>query len=386
MMEISRKSNFRFKALVIGIIATILTSTCSTVFGFVLFDFKPADEPFINRKVTFTGETYWRSDGQPRKVSLFFKDQAVRKNYGANEEHCGIITLLGTGENKFYVAGEGWIKEKQIKTATRFITVEINKIANGLNLKVHVDGEYVDITSDNDAIVKFDKDKKTLVAQAAGSTRIKIHRGEGKEDLELLAVVIGDEKKENGLSLQLSIAENMMSADLVAQLQNARIDIWDQMFTVEPSGKATAGIAIKDGKITFTAGGEGALDLKINKQEVLKLDAKGDITVVADTSKLSGEVTANAEEKLTILQKLTIALKEHAHAEVDDKHVEADGEVTGYVNDKEVAEANGKISYTKGDTDPKGSAGVRIFGKEFSTGEKDIKIISGLKALMNKIR
>ena len=386
MMEISRKSSFRFKALIIGIIATILTSTCSTVFGFVLFEMKPANEPFLNRVVTFKGPTHWRSDGQPRKYSFFFKGQEIQKNYGADEVHTGKISLLGTGTYKFYVTGQGWISKEQVITAKRFITLEVNKIDNGLNFKLHVDGQYVDITSDNDAIVKFDKDSRTLVAQAAGSTRIKIHQGEGKEDLELLAVVVGDENKQNGLSLQLSIAEDMMSAELLAKLENTKIDIWDQMFTIDANGQVKAAIEVKDGKVGFKAEGEGAVDLKVKGQEVLKLDAKGDITAVVDPQAMSADVTANAEEKLTVLQKLTIALKEKAHAEVDKTHAKADGEVIGEVNGKEVAEANGSISYTKGDTDPKGSAGVRIFGKEFSTGEKDIKIISGLKALMNKIR
>ena len=57
------------------------------------------------------------------------------------------------------------------------------------------------------------------------------------------------------------------------------------------------------------------------------------------------------------------------------------------VNDKEIVGGNAGVNYNYGDEDPTGHAGVRVGGNEvYQTGEKTIPVISGLKALIGKIR
>ena len=382
-MEISKKSNFRFKALVIGLIATILTSTCGTVLGFSVFNLKPEEELFYNRKVYFTGKTYWRSDGQGRKISLFKRGEIVRKDYGENEG-CGIITIIEKREvdYPYYITGEGWISREQIvegKT-TRFLSLDIDKAENGLKAVLHIDGEYVEVNSTNTAVATFEDG--VLTAHGDGETTVIIHRGEEKEDIELLVVVAQGQ-------LQLNIPEASMSADL----ENATITFMDEKVKIEGSGHAEAAIAIdEEGKISLTASGEADAELIVkdkegNDKELARIDVDGNITALVDIKDLSLNVDAESSQKLTILEKLTIGLREKGHAELDKEHIGADVDGALDVKDNEILGGNAGINYNFGDEDPTGNAGVRVLGNEvYNTGEKTIPVISGLKALIGKIR
>ena len=398
-MEISRKSNFRFKAIIIALLTTMLMSTCGTAFAATidLLNLKPADEPFLNRTVTFTGPTHWRSDGQGRKISILKKGEELQiKDSGTYE---GVITLIDPRDvtYKYYILGKGWIAESQIQTAKRFVTLQVgaDKVDGGFKGTgyIKVDGEYLNIESTDAAVVRIDKENKAIVAEAAGNATIKIDKKDG-ETLELLAVVVGDpnaDKDLGGLKLELKVAEDNMSGTLSATLDKATVDVWNKTATLNASGKAEATLAIdKNGKINLKASGEGEADLQFKGKEVAKIEANGDITAVVDPKALTADVTANATEKLTILEKLTVALKEKGHIEADKDHIKVDGEASAEAGKDgqttEIGAVNGQVSYTKGDTDPKGMLGARLFGKEFSTGEKDIPIVSGLKALIGKIR
>ena len=400
-MEISEKSNFRFKALVIGLIAVILTSVCSTtVFGaFEVFNLKPEEEPFLNRKVTFTGPTHWRSDGQGRKASLFKKGEVIRKNYANDEINCGIITMveLRNVDYPYYVTGEGWISKSQIVegSVSRYISLQFERIEGvenglGINGVLHVDGEYVEITSDNNAIVRYDDASKSLIAAGAGSTTVKIHTDEGKE-IELLAVVVGDENKEDGLTLALNLEEKTLSADL----KNATVGIWDDTVTVELEGNAKAGLVVEDGKISVYAQGTGEATLNYKEKEIAKIEGDGKVTVTADpnemslTADLTGINDEYASQKLTILEKLTMGLREKANAKIDTKHVEAsvDGGVTDGNVTNEIIGGEAGISYEYGQEDPFGHATLRVSGNDVAgTGEQKIPLISGLKLLIGTIR
>ena len=396
-MEISRKSNFRFKALVIGLLATIIASVCGpTVYGLSLLNLKPDDEPFLNRTVTFTGPTHWRSDGQGRKISLFRKGEELAiKDNGTYE---GVITLIDPNNTyKYYVLGKGWISDEQIQTARRFLTIEINPIKGneyGLNGFIKVDGEYLDIVSDNDAVVSVDKDAKTITARAAGSTTVKIKQKDGTVN-EVLAVVVGQEGKQGGLSLTFKIDEANMAADLSASLDSATLDVWNKTVKLNASGNADAVLSIKDGKLSLDAKGDGQANIQVKGKdgeykEVVKIEADGTMKAVVDPREMVATVEAQGTEKLTILEKLTIALKESGKATASKEGASVTGGAGADVikdgQTTNIGEVTGTLSYKTGDTDPTGSIEGKIFGKEFSTGQKNIPIVSGLKALIGKIR
>jgi len=403
MMEISRKSNFRFKALVIGLLLTILTSTCSTVFAgmYDVLNLKDENEAFINRTVKFSGPTYWKSNGTPLIKGM----DARQFKYGESEEHEGVIVLMDPFNTyKFYIAGKGWIKEGQIISAKRFVTLQVGgeKVEGGLKGMgyIKVDGEYLNIESTDAAIVRYDAANKALVAEGAGTATVKINQKNG-DPLELVAVVVGDPNAQGdmgGLKLELKVAEDMMSGTLSATLKDATVSAWNQKLQLHASGNAEATLAIQDGKVNLTAGGSGEVDAKVVKndqttKEIFRVDAEGKMTAVVDPKALTVDVKAEATEKLTILEKLTVALKEKGHLEADTEHVKVDGDASvsagkdgkdGTIS--ELGSVHGELGYKKGDTDPKGLARAKIFGKEFTTGEQNIPIVSGLKTLIGKIR
>ena len=380
MEEISMKSNFRFKALVVALITTILTATCSTAFGFSLaslFGNKDASEPYLNRKVYFTGDTHYYSDGSSAK--LFNKGKEIRKSYSAENPGCGIISIISKGKAyPYYITGEGWIAADQILEATRFISLDFNKTENGyLNSVLHIDGEYVEVVSDNNAIVRFEEGK--LIAEGNGSTTVTIHPGNGKEDIELLAVVADG-------NIVLNIPEKSVSADL----NNATIAFVDQKVKVEGNGHAEANLLIEDGAVSVTASGNGQAKLLVEDKEIARIDAEGEITATADLANQELRVEGTAKETLTILDKFAVALQERANAKVDMQHVEAGVGGTAYVNDTEVADGNASIAYQYGAEDPTGSVDASILGnKVLDMQDRTIpvsKVIGGLQSLVSRVR
>lgn len=382
MEEISMKSNFRFKALVVALITTILTATCSTAFGFSLaslFGNKDASEPYLNRKVYFTGDTHYYSDGSGLK--LFNKGKDVRKSYSEDKPGCGIISIISKGKAyPYYITGEGWIKGEQIITemTTRFISLDFNKTEDGyLNSVLHIDGEYVEVVSDNNAIVRYEEGK--LIAEGNGSTTVTIHPGNGKEDIELLAIVADG-------NIELNIPEKSVSADL----NNATVAFVDKKVKVEGNGHAEASLLIEDGAVSVTASGNGQAKLLVEDKEIARIDAEGAITATADIANKELRVEGTAKETLTILDKFAVALEERANAKIDMEHVEAGVGGTAYVNDKEVADGNASIAYQYGAEDPTGSVDASILGNQVvNMQDKTIpvsKVISGLQGLISRVR
>lgn len=384
-MEISEKSNFRFKALVIALVATILASTCSTAFGFSVFNMKAENEAFLNRKVEFTGDTHYYSDGSGKKISIFKKGETVRKTYTAEKPGCGIITLIKEGAKyPFYVTGEGWIEESQMINIKRFITLDINTAENekgkGLTSSLLIDGEYTTVKSDNTAVVDY-KDG-VLTANGDGKTTVTIKPGNGKEDIELLAVVADG-------NIELNIPEKKASADL----NNVTVAFANEKVKVEGNGHADVALVVNDGEISLAAKGNGEAKLVVEDKagetkEIAKIEADGDITATANLKETSLKVESKANQRLTILDKLALKLKENASATVDKKHVEAEAGAGIYKDDdSEIASASAGVQYEYGAEDPTGSAKVSVLEKTLvEKNNERIPVISGLKALMAKVR
>ena len=419
-MEISEKSNFRFKALVVALITTILMATSTSAFGFSLFNLKPENEPFLNRKVYFTGAATFYKDG--RETKLYKKGSTDRRNYTADNPGCGIITIV-SGES-FYVAGEGWIKRDQIMDdmTERYITVEINPIENGVNGYLHIDGEYLEIESDNNAVVAFDKENQTLTANAKGATEITFHNTKTGEDTKIAAVVLGSDQSTDelrdeeerldadkidgeGLTLQLNIPEKSLSAELDKLTVTA---INDKFRVSAEDAKASVALVIdeENGQFGIAAEGEGAAKVEYMNnegeyQEAARIDVEGNVKAIYDTNTKTLGVKAEATEKLTILDKFAVALQERAAADIDFQNKSAKATagasvLAGKADEEELPEVAGVdagISYTYGDKDPKGAAEARLLGNTFGSMEeeawKDIpvsKVFEGLKSLVSRVK
>ena len=132
------------------ILITLLVSLVSTMsFAATDTETKPEEtkqvEVKLNRKVYFEGDTY-----------TFHNGNRVRKTYAEGEKGCGIISIIVPNKNKgIYVSGEGWISEDQIINTDKYITLEFEKIENGLNAKLNVNGEFVTVKSNNNGIITY---------------------------------------------------------------------------------------------------------------------------------------------------------------------------------------------------------------------------------------
>lgn len=367
-MEIVEKSNFRFKALVIALVTVILASTCTMSFGFSLFN-KAEDEPYYNRKVEFTGDTHYYSDGSAKRLSLFKKGQTVRKTYTEEKPGCGIVTIISkNAKYPYYVSGEGWIGIEQIKQSERFIQIEIN-LNDGLNTKLHINGEYINVESDNTGVVRYEDG--ALVAGFDGTTTINLIKKDG-ETVELVAVVA------NG-NLELNIPEKELSAEITADAS-----FIDQKIEVKTEGNADVALIIDDG-IKIAAEGDAKAELYVDDKKVAECDAEGNMEL--DITSEGLDVTGNANQSLTILDRLTIKLREAAKLEVDKQHANIEGEGAAEVNDNEVFEGKADMNYNYGDEDPTGSLNATVLDNNVvNVEDKTIPVISGLKALIARVR
>ena len=86
----------------------------------------------LNRKVLFTGKTYWNMRGKG----------SARRTYEDGKIGCGIIGSINKNkEYGIYIIGEGFIKEEQIKSSDKYITIELKKAENGVKSSLSSDGE-----------------------------------------------------------------------------------------------------------------------------------------------------------------------------------------------------------------------------------------------------
>ena len=370
MMEIVEKSNFRFKALVIALVTVILASTCTMSFGAVIFN-RDEKELTLNRKVEFTGDTHYYSDGSAKKLSIFKKGETVRKTYTEENPGCGIITIIRQGAKyPYYVTGEGWISGDQVKSAQRFIQLEINKVENGVNTKLHINGEYTRIETDNTSVVKFENG--VLTAGHDGTATVKLVKEDG-EEIELMAIVASG-------NMTLNIPEKEVSADVKAD-----ISLMDDKVEIKAEGKAEAALVIEEDGLKIAAEGEGKAELYVDDKKVAECDTEGNMQLEADLNGI--KVEAEAEQRVSILDKLTARIREKGKIEADKEHIAAEAEGKAEVNDKEVLEGKTSVNYNYGDEDPTGSANLEVLEKEVvNVEDQTIPVVSGLKALIARIR
>ena len=372
MMEIVEKSNFRFKALVIALVTVILASTCTASLGFSLFNSnKDETEPYLNRKVEFTGDTHYYSDGSAKKISVFHKGETVRKTYTQENPGCGIISIVRRdAKYPYYVSGEGWIAKEQVKDAQRFIQLDVNGVEDGLNTKLHINGEYLDVQSDNTGVVKFEND--TLVAGIDGTTTVTLTKKDG-EKVELMTAVVDG-------NLEVNIPEKAISTDVKTDvvLLNKKVEI-------KAEGNAEAALIVEDDGLKIAADGTGKAELYVKDQKVAECDTQGNIELQVNKEEL--KIQGEAEQRISALDRLTVKLQEKGSATVDKTHAEAEVEAKAEANDKELAEGKAAVNYNYSDEDPTGSVNAKVLEKEVVNVEnKTIPIISGLKALIARIR
>lgn len=370
MMEIVEKSNFRFKALVIALVTIILASTCTMSFGAVIFN-RDEKEITLNRTVKFTGDTHYYSDGSAKKLSILKKGATVRKTYTEQKPGSGVITIVKKGAKyPYYIAGEGWIAGDQVMSSNRFIQLEINKVENGVNTKLHVNGEYTRIETDNTSVITYDNG--TLAAKNDGKATVKLVKEDG-EEIELLAVV------SNG-NMTLNIPEKEVSTDIKAD-----ISLMEDKIEIKAEGEAEAALILEDDGIKIAAEGEGKAELYVEDKKVAECDTEGNMELDANLEGV--EVKAESEQTITILDKFVAEIHEKGNAIIDKTHVEAEIEGKAEVNDKEVVEGEASVNYNYEDEDPTGSARLEVLDNEvMNEKDKTIPVISGLKALIARIR
>ena len=352
-MEIIEKQGLKTKVLVIILIATLMVAM-STLFCTV----KAAEEPKLNTKIEFTGNTY-----------KYPNQDKVRKPYAEGEVGCGIVSIISKRANHpVYVTGEGWINIDQIVKSEKYIDLNFENIKNG-EFKLTVNGEFVNVDSTNNAVIDYQDGKLTILGD--GKTDVIITTKEGKQINALATVIDG--------GLTLSIPDKAVAGELSATAKIA------DKITVEANGNGGAALVIDENGITVEGEANGDGVLKAEDKEI----ASATGTVTGNITGNANGVTANVsgEQTMTLLQKLTLKLKERAGAKIDKEHVEVSAGGDVEVNDKEIVSADGDLSYTYGEEDPTGSAKVEVLDKEVVNVENStINIISTLKNLITKIK
>ena len=315
-------------------------------------------EPKLNTKIEFTGNTY-----------KYPNQDKVRKPYEEGEVGCGIVSIISkNAKHPVYVTGEGWINIDQIVKSEKFIDLNFDNIKDG-ELKLTVNGEFTNVESTNKAVINYENGILKIVGD--GKTDVIITTKEG-EQINALATVVNGE-------LELSIPDKALAGEL-----SATAVIADKI-TVEANGDGGAVLVIDENGIGIEGEANGGVVLKAEDKEI----ASATGTVTGNITGNANGVTASAsgEQTMTLLQKLTLRLKERAGAKIDKEHVEVSAGGDVGVNDQEIASADGNLSYTYGEEDPTGSAKVEVLEKEVVNIEnRTIKIISTLKNLITKIK
>lgn len=345
------------------ILMTLLLSLISTIC--FSGETKAAEkvEAKLNTKIYFEGDTYKFHSGKLGKK--------VRKSYGEGELGCGIVSIIVKNkEHGIYVTGEGWISESQIRTSEKYITLKFDKEENGLRSNLKVNGEFVNVESDNLGIIKYENG--ALRAEANGTTTVTITTKEGKE-IEALATVY-----EGGI--ELNIPEKAVSID--GQIS---ADIADKKVNISADGEATAALVIENGAIGVEAEGNGDVKATVEDKEILDLNANIAGSATASLNGVTAE--ARASQTLTILQKLAIKLNENANAYANRSEVGAGAGAGVSVNDKEIASADADIKYQYGQTDPTADLNVNVLENSVvNVQDRTVPVISTLKALIARMR
>lgn len=367
-MEIIEKSNLKTKALVIILIATLLLGV-STLFCTVKAADEETVEPRINTKIEFTGKTY-----------KYRNQDKVRKEYAEGEIGSGIVSMvLKNSKHPVCVIGEGWIDINQIVKSEEYITLKFDTDdlkENGVKSTLTVNGEFLNIESENNGIIEF-KDG-ALEAKANGKTTLVFIPKEG-EAIEVLATVVDG-------AVTLNIPEKSISGEITAKTEIAdkvKID-------VEATGDATAAIVIDEKGISVAGEGEGEIKLKVNDEEIASgnATANGTVTVDEEGAKAEGE----SKQSMNLFQKLTMKLAERLALEVnkEEAKVSAGGDVAVIDQngtEQEIASGDAEMSYNYSDEDPKADLKVEVLDKEVANVEdQTVPVISLFKKLVEKVQ
>lgn len=346
------------------ILMTLLLSLISTICFTTKTQAAEKVEAKLNTKIYFEGNTYKFHSGKLGKK--------VRKTYGEGELGCGIVSIIVKNkEHGIYVSGEGWISESQIRTSEKYITLKFDKIENGLNSNLKINGEFVDVESDNTGIIKYE-DGVLKAGIENGTTTVKITTKEGKEIEALATVYEGD--------IELNIPEKSVSLE-----GKITADIADKKVNISADGDAKATLKIEDGAIGVEAEGDGNVIATVEDKEILDLNVNA--TGNASVSKDGAVAEVKANQTLTILQKLAIRLNERANAYVDKEKAGASAGADASVNDKELASADAGIEYKYEETDPTADLNVKLLEKDVvNVEDKTVPVISTLKALLARIK
>ena len=347
------------------ILITLLVSLVSTMsFAATDTETKPEEtkqvEVKLNRKVYFEGDTY-----------TFHNGNRVRKTYAEGEKGCGIISIIVPNKNKgIYVSGEGWISEDQIINTDKYITLEFEKVENGLNAKLNVNGEFVTVESNNNGIITY-KDG-ILEAKGDGTTTINFTTKDGKE-IEVLATVYDG-------NIELNVPEKSVSTT-----GKVTAEMVDKKVKVVAEGDAKETLKIETGAILGEEEGKGKFKTTVEEKEILGWDVNANGSATANKDGISAE--GKATQTITLLQRLTLKLSERANASIDKEKVSAGAGGDASVNDNEIISGDAEMKYEYGADDPTVDANVDILDKNvISVEEKTVPVLSALRALLSRIK
>lgn len=362
-MDIIEKSNLKTKALVIILIATLMLGV-STLFCTVKAANEEAIEAKLNTKIYFEGNTYRFHDGK-----------RVRKEYADGELGCGIVTMILPNKAfGVYVLNEGWISKNQIRESQKYIDIHFDEEAlkeNGLKTTLTINGEFVNVTSENEGIIKYNDG--ALEINADGQTTVTITTKEGKEIEALATVVEGD--------LTLNIPQKEVNANIKADAEIA------DKIQIEAKGDATAAIVIDEDGLSIAGEGNGDVIVKADEKEI----ASGNGNIAGGVTINQEGVSAGAEgsQTMNLFQKLTMKLTERLALDVNKEEVKvsAGGDILAGEEEKEIASGDVEISHNFSEEDPKIDAKVEVLDKEVvNVEDKTVPVVSLFKKLMQKVQ
>ena len=359
-MSQTLKSRISVIILIAMLLTSLLGTMCYATEGEAEEETKPAVEVKLNRKVFFTGKTYWRKDG---------KGKRTRKEYKDGELGCGIILAIYNNQPYgIYVLQEGYISKDQIISSEKFITLKFDKIENGLKSKLNINGEFVAVDSDNSTIVKYEDGK--LIAGTDGTTTIKITTDSGKE-FEVFATVYKG-------NLELNVPEGSLNISGASSTELA-----DKKLKVDIDGNAAAAVVVTEEGIAI--GAEGEANAKVNYEETEILDANASASGSAVLTRDGLQAEGTASQKVTLFQRLNAKLTERASASVNKERadVSVGGDVE--VNDKEIASGDAGLGYEYATDTGVASINASALGNEVVNTQKEFNPVSTLKTLLSKL-
>lgn len=309
--------------------------------------------------VMFKGDTYART---------IFGKESIRKTFA--EPEYGIVTVIRKDkEHSLHINEKGWIAPSQIteKVGT-YITIDFEKINGGLRSALKVNGEFMKIDSENEAVLSL-KDG-VLKIGADGETKINLQTNKG--ELVTIEAVVN-----NGI-LQLDIP----NAEIKASLGESGITLTkagEELAEITVSGEASAKIALDSNGLQVSGEATATGDITIKDKEIISGTVAGNGTITADLSGIKADATMS--EQISVLQKIKAKMEQKIQADInlESAGVAVSGNVA--VNDKQIVSGNASTEYTYISDNLNVEAGLN--GKTILN--KDVKVIQSIKALLTKM-